>query len=83
MGVDTPGPGEELNAGKATAPRDAATVIVLRGGADALEVLLAKRSPALRFMGGAWVFPGGAVRAGEGDGDACLLYTSPSPRDRS
>jgi 8-oxo-dGTP pyrophosphatase MutT (NUDIX family) len=65
MGVDRPGPGEELNTGDATRPRDAATVIVLRGGAGALEVLLVKRNPAQRFMGGAWVFPGGAVDADE------------------
>jgi 8-oxo-dGTP pyrophosphatase MutT (NUDIX family) len=65
MGVDKPGPGEELNTGAETTPRDAATVIVLRGGADALEVLMVKRNPAQRFMGGAWVFPGGAVDAGE------------------
>jgi 8-oxo-dGTP pyrophosphatase MutT (NUDIX family) len=70
MTVPRPGPGEELHHGEPTTPRQAATVILLRGGADALEVLLAKRSPALRFMGGAWVFPGGAVRAGEGEGDA-------------
>lgn len=50
-------------------PRQAATVILLRGGADALEVLLVQRNPAQRFMGGAWVFPGGAVDAGEGDGE--------------
>ena len=36
-------------------------MIVLRGGADGLEVLLLRRNPAARFMGGAWVFPGGAV----------------------
>jgi 8-oxo-dGTP pyrophosphatase MutT (NUDIX family) len=65
MGVDKPAPGEELNTGAVTTPRDAATVIVLRGGADALEVLLVKRNPAQRFMGGAWVFPGGAVDSGE------------------
>ena len=65
MGVDKPGPGEELNTGVATTPREAATVIVLRGGADALEVLLVKRNPAQRFMGGAWVFPGGAVDTDE------------------
>jgi 8-oxo-dGTP pyrophosphatase MutT (NUDIX family) len=65
MGVDRPGPGEELNTGAATRPREAATVIVLRGGADALEVLLVKRNPAQRFMGGAWVFPGGAIDDGE------------------
>ena len=61
MEVDRPGPGEELNPGVATTPREAATVIVLRGGAETLEVLLVKRNPNQRFMGGAWVFPGGAV----------------------
>jgi len=65
MEVDKPGPGEELNTGAATRPREAATVIVLRGGAGALEVLLVKRNPEQRFMGGAWVFPGGAVDTGE------------------
>src|SRR3954469_20700306 len=70
MEVDRPGPGEELNPGAATRPREAATVIVLRGGAETLEVLLVKRNPEQRFMGGAWVFPGGAVDAGEGEGDA-------------
>jgi 8-oxo-dGTP pyrophosphatase MutT (NUDIX family) len=65
MGVDKPAPGEELNLGDATTPREAATVIVLRGGAAALEVLLVKRNPEQRFMGGAWVFPGGAVDDGE------------------
>ena len=65
MKVDRPGPGEELNSGAATTPREAATVIVLRGGAETLEVLLVMRNPAQRFMGGAWVFPGGAVDADE------------------
>jgi 8-oxo-dGTP pyrophosphatase MutT (NUDIX family) len=40
-------------------------VIVLRGDAERLEVLLVQRNPAQRFMGGAWVFPGGAVDAEE------------------
>ena len=70
--VDRPGPGEELNRGEVTPPRLAATVILLRGGADALELLLVKRNPNARFMGGVWVFPGGAVDATEGDGDAAL-----------
>ena len=65
MGVDRPGPGEELNTGAVSTPRDAATVIVLRGGGERLEVLLVKRNPEQRFMGGAWVFPGGAVDGGE------------------
>jgi 8-oxo-dGTP pyrophosphatase MutT (NUDIX family) len=64
-----PAPGEELNAGAPTQPRQAASVIVLRGGATALEVLLLRRNPAARFMPGAWVFPGGAVDAHEGEGD--------------
>ena len=67
MGLE---PGTALNAGEPVKPRQAATVIVLRGGSEQLEVLLVKRNPAQRFMGGAWVFPGGAVDAGEGTGDA-------------
>jgi 8-oxo-dGTP pyrophosphatase MutT (NUDIX family) len=63
--VDRPAPGEELNAGRPTEPRPAATVILLRGGHAKLEVLLVRRNPAARFMGGAWVFPGGAVDASE------------------
>ena len=71
MEIDRPPPGEELNlTGEETAPRQAATVILLRGGSDALEVLLVKRTPHARFMGGVWVFPGGAVDASEGEGDA-------------
>jgi 8-oxo-dGTP pyrophosphatase MutT (NUDIX family) len=62
--------GEEYDPGPPTTPRQAASVILLRGGGDALEVLLVKRNPAARFMGGAWVFPGGAVDAGEAAGDA-------------
>lgn len=67
---DRPAPGEELNPGAATTPRPAATVILLRGGAERLEVLLVQRTPKARFMGGVWVFPGGAVDTAEGEGDA-------------
>ena len=63
------GPGEEYNPGPPTPPRQAATVILLRGGDQALEVLLVRRTEKARFMGGVWVFPGGAVDAEEGDGD--------------
>jgi 8-oxo-dGTP pyrophosphatase MutT (NUDIX family) len=61
--------GETLNPGDETVPRQAATIILLRGGAAGLELLLVKRNPEARFMGGVWVFPGGAVDAGEGEGD--------------
>ncbi len=64
-----PASGEDYNPGPATTPRQAATVILLRGRAERLEVLLVKRTPHARFMGGVWVFPGGAVDAGEGAGD--------------
>ncbi len=72
MAIDRPGPGEELNPGPETVPRVAATVILLRGGERTLELLLVQRNPAARFMGGAWVFPGGAVDRHEGDGQAAL-----------
>lgn len=67
-----PGPGEELNTGAVTTPRLATSVIVLRGEDRVLEVLLVQRNPASRFMGGAWVFPGGAVDAADGEGEAAL-----------
>src|SRR6059036_310201 len=73
MQVDRPGPGQELNTGGAPAtPRPAASVILLRGGAETLELLLVRRTPAARFMGGVWVFPGGAADAGEDELDAAL-----------
>jgi 8-oxo-dGTP pyrophosphatase MutT (NUDIX family) len=72
MEIDRPAPGEELNPGEHTVPRRAATVILLRGGADALDVLLVRRNPQARFMGGAWVFPGGAVDRSEGEGQGAL-----------
>jgi len=68
--IDRPAFGEELREdGEETVPRQAATVILLRGGAETLEVLLVRRTPKARFMGGVWVFPGGAVDTTEGEGD--------------
>jgi 8-oxo-dGTP pyrophosphatase MutT (NUDIX family) len=67
--VDRPGPGEELNTGETKPARQAATAIVLRDGPGGPEVLLVQRNPESRFMGGAWVFPGGAVHE-EDDGHA-------------
>jgi 8-oxo-dGTP pyrophosphatase MutT (NUDIX family) len=72
MNVHRPEPGAERNVGDATVPRLAATVIVMRGGQQTLEVLLAQRTPNARFMGGAWVFPGGAVSAEDGEGEPAL-----------
>jgi len=61
--VDRPGPGEELNEGPVVDARPAASAILLRDAAGGPEVLLLQRNPEARFMGGAWVFPGGAVHA--------------------
>ena len=55
-------------------PRPAASVVLLRRGgrhADrALEVLLLKRTEDAKFMPGVWVFPGGGVDPGDGEGEA-------------
>lgn len=48
-------------------PRPAATVVVLRDWAEGLQVLLTVRPRHMRFMGGATVFPGGAVASADLD----------------
>jgi 8-oxo-dGTP pyrophosphatase MutT (NUDIX family) len=64
-------PGQVLNTEEAaTVPRQAASIVLLRGGSETLELLLVKRTEKARFMGGVWVFPGGGVDAHEGEGDA-------------
>ena len=45
-------------------PREAATVMLVRD-APQLEVFMLRRNLAVEFMGGAYVFPGGAVDAGD------------------
>ena len=55
----------DLEAGRVTpaAPRDAATVMVLRSLTDGtgVEVLMLRRTAAMKFAPGAYVFPGGSV----------------------
>jgi 8-oxo-dGTP pyrophosphatase MutT (NUDIX family) len=65
--VDGPHPGEEWNDGAETEPRQAASIVLLRDSAEGPEVLLVQRNPDQRFMGGAWVFPGGAVHPEDAD----------------
>jgi 8-oxo-dGTP pyrophosphatase MutT (NUDIX family) len=67
VSADRPAPGEELNEGEVSPARVAASLILLRDGDDGAEVLLVKRNPEQRFMGGAWVFPGGSVGPDDGD----------------
>jgi 8-oxo-dGTP pyrophosphatase MutT (NUDIX family) len=63
--VVRPPSGEEFNPGEITEARQAASLILLRDSPDGPEVLLVQRNPEQRFMGGAWVFPGGATHAGD------------------
>jgi 8-oxo-dGTP pyrophosphatase MutT (NUDIX family) len=71
MDHQRPATGEALNEGPPTIPRQSASLILLReAAARGFEVLLVRRNPAQRFMGGYWVFPGGAVDAHEGKGEA-------------
>ncbi len=67
MRIDRPPPGEDLNTGAVTVPRASASLILLRDADDGPEVLLVRRNPEQRFMGGAWVFPGGATAPEDDD----------------
>lgn len=55
-------------------PRHAASVIILRDSDDGMQILFVRRSPELKFMGGAWVFPGGAVAEEDGDHEEELSF---------
>jgi 8-oxo-dGTP pyrophosphatase MutT (NUDIX family) len=67
------GSGETHNEGTPAVPRPAASVVLLRRGGKhkdrALEVLLLKRTEKASFMPGVWVFPGGSVDPGDGEGE--------------
>ena len=65
MGSDPPPAGS-------APPRRSASIIVLRDSDSGPEVLLVERNPEQRFMGGAWVFPGGATH----DDDESELATA-------
>jgi 8-oxo-dGTP pyrophosphatase MutT (NUDIX family) len=71
--VVRPPPGEEFNAGEVTEARQAASLILLRDSPDGPEVLLVQRNPEQRFMGGAWVFPGGARHTDDADHAASAI----------
>ena len=55
----------DIEAGRTepAAPRDAATVVILRtpAGGSGVEVLMLRRTAAMKFAPGAYVFPGGSV----------------------
>src|SRR5260370_4137565 len=47
-------------------PRDAASLILLRGAGRDLELLAGRRPGHVRFMPGVYVFPGGAIDREDG-----------------
>jgi 8-oxo-dGTP pyrophosphatase MutT (NUDIX family) len=66
-------------------PRPASTVILLRRSGRhetrGLQVLLVQRNPGARFMPGVWVFPGGAVDAGDQGEDDEATYMACAARE--
>src|SRR3989454_8398117 len=58
-------------------PRPAATVILLRPGGDGVEVLMIQRAKSAAFLGGAYVFPGGALDAADSDLKRRILGSLP------
>lgn len=67
-------------------PHPAATVVLLRDGAQGCEVLLVRRNAQLAFHGGAWVFPGGRIdpedfAAGGADADVQVAARNAAVRE--
>jgi 8-oxo-dGTP pyrophosphatase MutT (NUDIX family) len=60
-------------------PRDAATVVLLRRGADGPEVYLLRRQVSMEFAGGMCVFPGGGVDPR--DFDHTVAWAGPTPQE--
>ena len=60
-----------------TAPRQAATVLLVRDGTEGLEVYLLRRTRGMPFAGGMTAYPGGAVDPR--DGDTEISWAGPPP----
>ncbi len=81
-------PTPRAEAGADRPPRPAATIVVIRDGANGIEVLLSRRAERGDHNSNAWVFPGGVVEArdaaahdccdGLDDADASLRLGLPS-----
>jgi 8-oxo-dGTP pyrophosphatase MutT (NUDIX family) len=65
----------------AVEPRPASSVLVLRDGEDGIEILFVQRSQDLKFMGGAWVFPGGTLISADGDQGDDLAWKTAGARE--
>jgi glyoxylase-like metal-dependent hydrolase (beta-lactamase superfamily II)/8-oxo-dGTP pyrophosphatase MutT (NUDIX family) len=60
-------------------PKAAATLILLR---EAIEVLMLQRAPSAVFLGGAYVFPGGALDAQDADTGRVMGLTEAQANER-
>lgn len=58
-----------MSDGEVVPLRDAATVLIVRDGDDGLEVFMLRRNLRSDFVGGAYVFPGGAVDPADREAD--------------
>jgi 8-oxo-dGTP pyrophosphatase MutT (NUDIX family) len=68
--------------GSPVTPKGAATVVLLRGGADAgepLQVYVLRRHLGMAFAAGMYAFPGGTVDAR--DSDRAVAWAGPSPAE--
>lgn len=72
--LDTPEPERELSM-----PRASATVMLLREGAEAVEVFVLRRAAGMAFAAGMMAFPGGGVDAR--DADPSLPWAGPDPQE--
>ncbi|MEO6606360.1 MAG: NUDIX hydrolase [Aeromicrobium sp.] len=61
------------------APRDAATVVVVRDGDSGIEAYLLRRQPTMEFAPGMYVFPGGGVD--DADRTADVPWAGPPPSE--
>lgn len=61
----------------ASVPRHSATILLLREAQGQIEVLMVRRHANLVFMGGLWVFPGGALNPADSAADALALIADP------
>ena len=62
-------------------PRPAASVLLVRDGARALEVFMIRRHKSMRFMGGYYAFPGGKVDPADATSEARARCRGLAPAD--
>lgn len=80
MLVPLPAPMQErlrdFDPATAAAPKDAATIAVVRDGAEGLEAFLMRRHSGMAFAAGMYVFPGGGVQDDDGEP---MTWVGPPP----